>query len=113
MNQNFRRLLKVLWIALCIVILATTLSKFDQRPDSDIADFLVWGMLVLTVPSGILAMLLYAGFAYALHNTFAVTVPTTYSTLSVTWLLYFVVGYVQWFYLLPRLVARMRRKQDR
>lgn len=113
MNQKFRRLLKIVWIALCVVVLATTLAKFDQRPDSDIADLLLWGMLALTVPSGILAMLLYAGFAYALHSIFAITLSTTYSTLTVIWLLFFAVGYVQWFYLLPRMVARMRRNQGK
>ena len=111
MNQNTRRLVKIVWIALCIVVLVVTLAKFDHRPDSDIADFLVWGMLVLSVPSGILVILLYAGLAYVLHNTFAITVSTTYLTLSVIWLLFFIVGYAQWFYLLPRMITKMRVKQ--
>jgi hypothetical protein len=88
---------------MCVTVLLVALVKYDQSPNSDIADFLIWCMLVLTAPSGILILLLNAGFAYVLYIVFTITISTTYLTLSLTWLLFFVIGYVQWFYLLPRI----------
>ena len=108
MNQNSRQLVKIGWIFLCVIVLMVTLDKFDHRPDSDISDFLIWSMLVLSAPSGILILLLNASLAYILYSALAITIPTTYLTLSVTWLLFFIIGYAQWFYLLPRVAAKSR-----
>lgn len=108
MNLAIRRFLKTGWIVLCIAVLMVTLVKFDHRPDSDISDFLIWSMLVLSVPSGILILLLNAGLAYFLHSAFSITISTTYLTLAVTWSLFFIVGYIQWFYALPLIVEKIR-----
>ena len=108
MKQNNRQLAKIVWVFLCVMVLMVTLYKFDHRPDSDISDFLIWSMLILSAPSGVFVLLLNASLAYMLYSALAITIPSTYLTLGVTWLLYFIIGYFQWFCLLPRIAAKKR-----
>ena len=106
MIKSNQQLVKIGWVFLCVVVLLITLYKFDHRPDSDISDYLIWSMLVLSAPSGVLVLLLNASLAYVLYNYLSIIIPTTYLTLGVTWLLFFLIGYFQWFYLLPRVAER-------
>lgn len=110
MIKSNHQFVKIGWVFLCVVVLLISIVKFDNRPDSDISDYLIWSMLVLSAPSGVLVLLLNASLAYVLYNYFSIIIPTTYLTLGVTWLLFFLIGYVQWFYLLPRVADRSPRR---
>ena len=98
------------WIGLGVVILGFTLYLFDGKPNSDIAMFLGWAMLVYAFPVGLIVSLLFAGISYLLYNSFSVDVKVGYLYLLVVWLVFFAAGYFQWFKLLPSLIAKFRRK---
>jgi hypothetical protein len=45
---------------------------------------------------------------YALGAGFSITIETSYLSLALEWAAYFVLGYLQWFNLLPYLVDKLR-----
>lgn len=103
MNQpaTLSGVVKAFWIAIAIAVLAITLWGFDGKPNSDIGVFLAWSMLVLAVPSSFVVALVFSGIAMAADRFFSVVIPTTYVSLALTWACFAVVGYWQWFVLLP------------
>jgi hypothetical protein len=97
------RVLRVLWICLTVVVLGITLYGYDDKPNSDIAVFLAWWMIGLSMPAGLLVPLIHS----SLYDTFALSLPTSYISLFIDWVGFFVLGYVQWFKLLPYMIIRL------
>lgn len=96
--------LKVLWTLCAVAVLAVTLAHYEPGSASDIGIFLVSGMLFLAFP----ASLLVAGLVTLLvllqekmGIPFLDVVASNYVGLSIMWGAFFVVGYLQWFVLLP------------
>src|SRR5712691_9509348 len=97
-----RRVAKLVWVGLCLVVLAVTLYLGDPGTKRDIDIFLIWSMLVLGFPSSGLIVLLFAGVSYVLYQHFSIAPSAEgaisfYAYLAFTWLAFFVVGYFQWF----------------
>lgn len=101
----------ILWVGLATVVLIVTLYFFDNRPNSDIEVFLIWSMLLLSFPSGLLIIFLFAGISYFLYHFFSVVIVTSYAELLLSWFTFSIVGYLQWFKLIPHLVAKWREKK--
>lgn len=104
--------LKVVWLALSLMVLAVTLYFFDGKPNSDVAVFLYWAMFILAFPISWVVYLIYAGILYALYELFSWTFPESYGGLFLDWLLFAVAGYLQWFKLLPLLIGKIRNSRQ-
>lgn len=93
------KIAKALWIGAAVFLLFVTLYGFDGKPNSDIGIILAWYGLFLSFPAGLLVSLMHA----VLYDGFSITVETSYLSLVLDWLGFFVLGYLQWFKLLPYL----------
>lgn len=104
------KIAKALWIVTSVAALLIAIFGFDGKPNSDIGVFLAWSMLALSFPSGLLVSLAHV----VLYDGLSINIQTSYVSLSVDWLAWFLLGYVQWFKLLPYLTTRVRgaRRQD-
>ncbi|WP_320708485.1 hypothetical protein, partial [Enterobacter cloacae] len=94
--------LKIFWLCMVFLILVITLSFFDGQKNSDIEDFLIYSMLLLTFPSGII----FTGIAFIILYmlTFFIeemVLNVGYIYLTIEWLFLVLVGYIQWFLLIP------------
>jgi hypothetical protein len=89
-----------MWVALTACVLFVTVYGFDGKPNSDIGTFLAWVMLGLTAPLGLLVPL----FHVCLYEAVLLSIPTSYLSLSLDWLGFFMLGYLQWFKLVPFLI---------
>lgn len=112
------KLLKIAWFVLCILVLMVTVYFADVESGRDIDVFLIWSMMVLSFPASWVIILLYAGVTYLLYSTFSVTLEADsdymfYSYLFLTWAAFFVVGYLQWFNLLPWLIRKYRSYREK
>ncbi len=105
----FLKLLKGLWIAACLSVLVGTLYFYDGKELSDVWVFLTMLMLVLSFPVGGLVSLGHA----AVGTIFAITIQTSYLSLGFEWLAYFVLGYFQWFWLVPYLASKLKSRVAR
>lgn len=95
------RALKCLWMLGALLALLASLAAYDGKPNSDADLLLAYAMLTLSFPLGLVlaaALSLLGKIAYA---TTGYVFTTSYSSIVVTWIGFFVAGYVQWFVLLP------------
>ena len=98
------KILKALWIGTTVSVLAVTLYSFDGKPNSDIWIFLTWLMLTLSFPAALVVSLVHM----VLGAGFSITIKTSYLSLALEWAGYFVLGYLQWFKLMPYLITKLR-----
>jgi hypothetical protein len=104
------KIIRVLWIGTTVSVLALSLYAFDDKPNSDIGVFFAWCMLAVSFPVGLLVPLVHV----ALYDGLSITIKTSYLSLALDWAGFFVLGYLQWFKLLPYLIAKihgLRRKE--
>jgi len=102
-------IVRALWGVGSLLVLVVTISSYDGKPFSDIWVFLTWFMLILSFPAG----LAVSAAHYALGTAFLTTVETSYLSLALEWLVYFSLGYVQWFVLLPWLWRKWKASRER
>jgi hypothetical protein len=91
------RVFKTLWAGVALLVLYLTLDLYDGKEYSDIWLFLTWAMIVLSFPSSLIISLAHM----ALGAGLSITIQTSYLTLAIEWVVYFFLGYLQWFVLLP------------
>ena len=99
---------KVMWFVLGVLVLSVTLYAFDGKPNSDIWIFLTWSMLVLSFPASFMVSLVHM----ILGKAFAITIETTYVSLTLEWSLYYALGYFQWFKLMPYIIDKFRSLKE-
>ncbi|OKY76113.1 MAG: hypothetical protein BM485_02365 [Desulfobulbaceae bacterium DB1] len=98
------KIIRALWIGATVFVLAVTLYAFDGKPDSDIGIFFAWCMLPLSFPGGLLVSLAHV----ALYDFFSVTIETSYLSFVLDWIGFLILGYLQWFKLVPYLISKLR-----
>jgi energy-coupling factor transporter transmembrane protein EcfT len=98
------RVLKIIWLALLVWALGFTLLH-RHSPETEAVT--IYAVMVLAFPSGWLLALAFGVFAYALDHL-GVRVPGLIGII-VFWVAGVLLGYVQWFVVLPRLIARFRK----
>lgn len=105
------KVIKALWIAASVIVLGVTLAYYDGRPNSDVDIFLLYAMLALAFPAGFLAAALLAAVSIIASELFGYVIPSSYTYLTVTWALFFVAGYFQWFACVPWLLTKIRARR--
>ena|SRR2546426_11405020 len=111
---------KITWIALCVLVLLVSyyFGAQERHGKHELSTaILVWGMLVLSFPGGWLVLYLVVGVGYLLALVFdrETTMPELYDFIIfplLLWLAYFVVGYLQWFKLVPALVTKVKHRKN-
>lgn len=99
---------KVAWVGLCIIALLLIIDITEpDRPDTikDAGTVLSYLMLTLSFPVGFLVVLLLIG----LGQIFGLGELGSYTSNLIAWVLFVVLGYVQWFMLFPYLIGRLRK----
>ena len=99
------KVIQALWVGAAVSVLLATLYSYDGKDLSDVWVFLTWLMLILSFPAGAVISLVH----FAIGEVFATTIKTSYLSLGFEWASYFVLGYLQWFRLVPYLVAALQR----
>ena len=98
------------WLVVAVVCLAfaqylLTLNYTDANKAADTV--LIPSMLILTFPAGILSLGMIILYSIVLLPHRGVNSLDV----ALIWLVFFVVGYLQWFKLIPLLVAKLRTKR--
>jgi len=101
-----------IWTALALAVLAYCQFVFDGKPNSDAENVLIVLMGILSFPSSFLAGAIAVGIAFACERLFGSPLPTSRSEMFVNWALFFAMGYLQWFVLVPRIWSRWRARKN-
>lgn len=97
------RIFKLIWILATLSVLALTfysLYTYDGNPD-EIFIILNQGMHILSFPAGMLV----SAVGYVVESVFEV--EFSYFSAVLLWAGYFIIGYLQWFKLVPYLVSKL------
>lgn len=102
--SKIMKIIRTLWAGAAIFILVVTLYAYGGKPNSDIGIFFAWCMLFLSFPGGLLVSLAHV----ALYEVFSISITTSYLSFVLDWLGFIILGYLQWFKLLPYIIGRLR-----
>lgn len=109
-------LVKVAWLIACLAVLAWTFLACGPEANAALHGecLLLAGiaMALLTLPSGILWWLLLSGAGYTLSLIGIEIGGMSAFAGFVAWLGFGVVGYLQWFKLVPWLIARRHARRS-
>lgn len=117
MNKNYPvLLLKTLYVVLACALLVGTVVSAEGNPDANVYVLALLGaMTILSFPSGLLVLLILLAVTALMNYTLvgAMRTHNLESTLGATmlllsWLGFTLVGYYQWFKLVPRMWVRRR-----
>lgn len=107
------RALKWLWMLAALIVLLVSLVTYNGESNSDADVLLAYGMLGLSFPIG-LVVSIAAGFLGRIDYELTGHISAvSYSSIIMNWLVFFVVGYMQWFMLVPQLWRRWKAKRGR
>ena len=104
-KRTAARILQIAWLAACAVILVgVVISKGDAETER----FLTRPMLVLSFPLGVLArpLIIVTGFLAQMISLLGSLVQI--NNYVMVWFWFFVLVYVQWFWLVPGLFGWLR-----
>lgn len=98
-----------IYLALCLAVLVFAYLKKDVR-DTDLA--VMYFLLALTIPSGFALGAVLSGVYYLLYEYASITVPGGFVHNAFTWVLFVIVGYWQWFKLVPWAAASVKKEES-
>ena len=96
--------LKLIWLSIAAVVLLVSLGVFTPNPQSEVTGTLIFCMFILAFPA--------SWAAYAATMLLADHFGPIYHTrllLTAAWALFVLVGYLQWFVVVPALFRILRR----
>jgi hypothetical protein len=100
---------KAAWIGVAVLILLMALYPFKGDPNGESWIVLILLMHYLTFPAGDLISLGHM----VLQTYFSIRIEITYLSLAIEWSMYFALGYIQWFILVPYLVGKLRALKNK
>jgi hypothetical protein len=106
--QPMRRALKIGWIVICAVALATALWTVDEEANRDVDILLTWAMIVLCFPSSLLTVVIVSGASYVWYQLLHSVGYNKHLEMIGSWLIFFTLGYIQWFIALPRIFPKRK-----
>jgi hypothetical protein len=99
---------KIVWSVLWCTALVATLWAKNYESQRDIDLILTWLMIVVTFPSSLLGILIVSGISYMWHEFFHFAAYAGGIGIIITWLIFFSLGWLQWFVLVPRIFRKIR-----
>ena len=114
--MKLTNLLKIVWLIGCLAVLVWTFVACGQETNSTLrgeCSFLAAIIMAfLTLPLGLVWWLLLSGAGYALSLVGVEIGRASAIADLVVWLGFVVVGYLQWFKLVPWVVRRIRNRKQ-
>jgi hypothetical protein len=104
---------QIAWIAICLVALVEANHGYRGLSDWQVEEGLAFEMIVLSFPASLFVVM---GFIFSgmLLSVFGSALPASSKPeMAVTWFLFMIAGYVQWFLVLPRLPEWWRKRRER
>ena len=108
-KHNIIKITKLAWLLVCFLI---GVSCFHKGPftGGSVADLMEM-MTIVTFPIGYLAIYLIRAMLWFFPATGSDEMVRSYNIAIALWVLMTVLGYLQWFYLLPKFLGKIRPLQ--
>lgn len=116
LQMTRHNLIRILWIVACIIVLVWWLYSYGLKEDlsqvlkSESQVYLLISMVILTLPLGIPWIYLFAGLLYVLESVGINMSGKMQTDVILLWLGFVVIGYFQWFVMVPYLIRKIREQ---
>ena len=97
---------------MALLVLLASIVTYDGKPNSDAEVLLAYGMLGLSFPSSLVVAATASMVGQAVYSQTGHFLTTSYTLIIATWFVFFAVGYLQWFVLLPWLWRKWKAKRS-
>ena len=115
MQPRVTNALKILWFLACLAVLAWGIIGCDEKATSTLrgecALLAGYVLALLNLPLSIVWWLLLSAAGYAFYLA-GIEITDSPAFGAVVWLGFVVVGYLQWFKLVPWLIAKWRSRHS-
>jgi len=102
---------QICWLGLCIIAVVEAYKGYRGISDWQLEEGLGFEMILLSFPASLLVVLALIATGMAL-GLFGLALPSSSKPeMIVTWLLFVLAGYVQWFIVAPKIVRWRRPKR--
>jgi hypothetical protein len=105
-RQMMRNVFLGIWVSLMTLVFISFLTKSIQNPEYGIA--LIVYLCILTAPIGLLLLFFWSFVGPYLHLSSLQNVLLSMVGSCLIWASFVIVGYIQWFVLLPNIIAKIR-----
>ena len=100
---------QIIWVAICLLAVIEARQGYRGASDWQVEEGLAFEMMVLSFPSSFAVAIGLASMG-AILGLFGLALPASSRLeMTCTWFLFVVAGYVQWFVLVPRFLARRKK----
>jgi len=116
LQMTRHNLIRTLWIVACLIVLVWWLYSYGLKEDlsqvlkAESQIYLLIAMVILTLPLGIPWIYLFAGLLYVLESVGINMNGKMQADVFLLWLGFVVIGYIQWFVIVPYLIRKMRER---
>jgi hypothetical protein len=100
------------WMVLSLAVLFYCLYVFDGRPNSDSEQVLIILMFVLSFPAAFVAGGIAVGIAFVSEHLLHAPLNASRLEMFFVWILFSMLGYLQWFVLVPRIWSRLKHRHS-
>lgn len=101
---------KIAWLSLAVLIAIPLVVTYNPTANRDNDIVLLYALLALTFPTGLVVAALYALVGYTLEVLFSVPLPVGRFALIVDCVVFLIAGYLQWFVVFPSIWTALRKK---
>jgi hypothetical protein len=113
MKKTLWVLAQVAWIAICVLSLIESYRGYRGASDWQVEEGLAFEMVVLSFPASVAVVLAFVAAGVFL-KPFGLALPASSKPeMIITWLLFVVAGYAQWFIFRPRIRRWWRNTRHR
>jgi len=102
--------LRAAWVVLSLAVLLYCQYVYDGKPNSDAEEVLILAMFVLSFPASFAAGAMAVAVAYVSEYILHTPVHTGRLEMVGVWFLFSILGYLQWFMLIPRAWLRWKNR---
>ena len=108
MTKTLGILARLIWLATCVAALVYAYKGYHGNSDWRVDEGLAWEMWLLSFPASYLVIFALILVGAGLEH-FGLALPaSSRPEMVITWLLFLIAGYVQWFIVIPRFVNLWR-----
>jgi hypothetical protein len=100
--------LRVVWLVLSVATLIYCQHAYDGTPNSDAEQVLIILMFILSFPASFIAGGIVVAAAFGEERVMHSSMHVSRIEMLLVWFLFLVVGYIQWFILIPHAWSKWR-----
>jgi hypothetical protein len=110
--MSAQMIFKVVYAVLGVSVLFLVISQHHPEAKNDVGILLGYVMLILSFPISVAVLVILGFVILPIGNWLNISLEFGYIYIVLYWAIFFLVGYLQWFVLLPWLVKSIKSKRS-